>query len=50
MSTELCDYTLILEGRGLVDENGITYYNNLINELKANGTFQNVNMCIIIQF
>lgn len=40
--TELCDYILILEGRliGGVDENGITYYNNLINELKANGKLE----------
>ena len=36
---------LRLEGRliGGIDENGIKYYNNLINELKANGKIYFIN-------
>lgn len=33
---------------GGIDENGITYYNNLINELKANGKFKILILIIYI--
>lgn len=51
-ANQLCESILISEGRltGGVDENGITYYNNLINELKANGKLTILNELIIYSF